>query len=174
MMVHTYFKEDDKYKVKMFLNMKAMFVDPIKAMEDIIEEYEKENNCSLGSDRETKILNLPESYLEEKEIRVFEQELDKEDVEEVNYSLHLQASLLKWGLLFSTLFVTTEVAKQFTRWWDTQTTSDHTIPKASWASYLPVDRLKVLHRKPIPCDNSILLSNGQSRWRYKILVFKVR
>lgn len=59
----------------------------------------------------------------------------------VNYSLHLQASLLKWGLLFSTLFVTTEVAKQFTRWWDTQTTSDHTIPKASWASYLPVDRL---------------------------------
>ena len=83
MMVHTYFKEDDKYKVKMFLNMKAMFVDPIKAMEDIIEEYEKENNCSLGSDRETKILNLPESYLEEKEIRVFEQELDKEDVEEI-------------------------------------------------------------------------------------------
>ena len=74
----------------------------------------------------------------------------------MNYSLHLQASLLKWGLLFSTPFVTTEVAKQFTRWWDTQTTSDHTIPKASWASYLPVDRLKVLHRKPIPCDNSIL------------------
>ena len=66
MMVHTYFKEDDKYKVKMFLNMKAMFVDPIKAMEDIIEEYEKENNCSLGSDRKTKILNLLESYLEKK------------------------------------------------------------------------------------------------------------
>lgn len=86
MMVHTYFKEDDKYKVKMFLNMKAMFVDPIKAMEDIIEEYERENSCSLGDDRETKILNLPESYLEEKEIRVFEQELDKEDVEEIkNY-----------------------------------------------------------------------------------------
>lgn len=83
MMVHTYFKEDDKYKVKMFLNMKAMFTDPIKAIEDVIEEYERENNCSLGDDRETKILNLPESYLEEKEIRVFEQELDKEDVEEI-------------------------------------------------------------------------------------------
>ena len=92
----------------------------------------------------------------------------------VNYSLHLQASLLKWGLFFSTPFVTTEVAKQFTRWWDTQTTSDHTIPKASWASYLPVDRLKVLRRKRVSCDNSILLSNGQSRWRYEILVFKVR
>ena len=65
MMVHTYFKEDDKYKVKM-LNMKAMFVNLIKAMEDIIEEYEKENNCSLGSDRKTKILNLLEWYLEKK------------------------------------------------------------------------------------------------------------
>lgn len=83
MLVHTYFKQDDKYKVKMFLNMKAIFQEPIKAMEDIIEEYEKENNCSLGDNRELKILNLPESYLEEKEIRVFEQELDKEDVEEI-------------------------------------------------------------------------------------------
>lgn len=87
MLVHTYFKEKGVYKVKMFLNIKAMFKDPIKAMEDIIEEYEKENNCLLGDNRELKLLRLPNSYLEEKEIRVYEEILDDEEfIEELKKS----------------------------------------------------------------------------------------
>ena len=61
MLVHTYFKEKGVYKIKMFLNIKAMFKDPVKIMEDIIEEYEKENNCSLGDSRELKLLNITSS-----------------------------------------------------------------------------------------------------------------
>lgn len=79
MLVHTYFKEKGVYKIKMFLNIKTMFKDPVKIMEDIIEEYEKENNCSLGDNRELKLLRLPDSYLEEKEIRVYEEVLDDEE-----------------------------------------------------------------------------------------------
>ena len=83
MVVHVYYKEDNKYKVRMFLNMNAMFKDPISEMENVIEEYEKENNCSLGDNREIKILSIPESYLEQKNIRVFEQYLDDEAVEDI-------------------------------------------------------------------------------------------
>lgn len=76
MMVHTYFKQGNKYKVRMFLNMKALFDDPVRLLEEVIEEYEINNNCNLGENREIKVLNLPKEYLESKNIQVFEQELD--------------------------------------------------------------------------------------------------
>lgn len=87
MLVHTYFKKKDAYKVKMFLNMKAVFKDPVKCMETIMSEYEVENNCSLGDNRDLKLLRLPNSYLEEKGIRVYEEELkDEEFIDELKKS----------------------------------------------------------------------------------------
>lgn len=87
MLVHTFFKEKDVYKVRMFLNTKAMFKDPVKIMEDIIFKYEKENNCSLGDNRELKLLNLPDLYLKENEIIVHEEILNDEDfIEELKKS----------------------------------------------------------------------------------------
>ena len=87
MMVHVYFKQNDKYKVRMFLNSKALFEDPIKLMEDIIEKYEISNRCCLGDNRELKVLNLSEEYLNENGVQVFEQELtDLEFIEDLKKS----------------------------------------------------------------------------------------
>ena len=87
MMVHVYFKQSDKYKVRMFLNSKALFEDPIKLMEDIIEKYEISNRCCLGDNRELKVLNLSEEYLNENGVQVFEQELtDLEFIEDLKKS----------------------------------------------------------------------------------------
>ena len=87
MMVHVYFKQSDKYKVRIFLNSKALFEDPIKLMEDIIKKYEISNRCCLGDSRELKVLNLSEEYLNENGVQVFEQELtDLEFIEDLKKS----------------------------------------------------------------------------------------
>lgn len=87
MLVHTFFKEKGEYKVKIFLNTNAMFKDPIKSMENLIDEYEKINDCNLGDNREIKLLKIPTSYLEEKGIKIFEEKItDLNQIEEIKSS----------------------------------------------------------------------------------------
>lgn len=83
-MVHTFFKENGEYKVRLFFCTEGIFNDPIKVMEGLVDEYEKENNCSLGESREIKLLRLPQEFLERKNVTVFENKLNIEDVEEIS------------------------------------------------------------------------------------------
>lgn len=83
-MVHTFFKENGEYKARVFFCMEGMFNDPIEVIEGLVNEYEKENNCSLGDNREIKLLNLPQEFLKEKKVTVFESKLRSEDVEEIS------------------------------------------------------------------------------------------
>ena len=83
-MVHIFLKENGEYKVRLFFCTEGIFNDPIKIMEELIEEYEKENSCSLGDNREIKLLKLPQKFLEEKKVTVFENKLNPKDVEEIS------------------------------------------------------------------------------------------
>lgn len=76
MIMHTYFKQNDIYKVRMFLNLKSILNNLKKEIDNIINQYELENNCSLGETKELKILNIPKAYLEKRNIQVFEKELN--------------------------------------------------------------------------------------------------
>ena len=76
MVMHTYFKQNNQYKVRMFLNLKSMLNNLKKEIDKIIDEYELENSCSLGDNREIKILNIPKAYLEKRNIQVFEKDLN--------------------------------------------------------------------------------------------------
>ena len=87
MMVHVFFKQNEKYKVRVFWNTKFLYEDPIKFMENIIENYESINKCYLGDNRELKVLNLPIEYLSENEVKVSEEELtDLEFIEDLKKS----------------------------------------------------------------------------------------
>lgn len=76
MIMHTYFKQNDVYKVRMFMNLKSILNNLKKEIDNIINQYELENNCSLGETKELKILNIPKAYLEKRNIQVFEKELN--------------------------------------------------------------------------------------------------
>lgn len=76
MIMHTYFKQNDIYKVRMFINLKSILNNLKKEIDNIINQYELENNCSLGETKELKILNIPKAYLEKRNIQVFEKELN--------------------------------------------------------------------------------------------------
>ena len=76
MIMHTYFKQNDIYKVRMFMNLKSILNNLKKEIDNIINQYELENNCSLGETKELKILNIPKAYLEKRNIQVFEKELN--------------------------------------------------------------------------------------------------
>lgn len=76
MIMHTYFKQNDVYKVRMFMNLKSILSNLKKEIDSIIKQYEIENNCSLGETKELKILNIPKAYLEKRNIQVFEKELN--------------------------------------------------------------------------------------------------
>lgn len=76
MIMHTYFKQNNIYKVRMLLNLKSILNNFKKEIDNIINQYELENNCSLGETKELKILNIPKAYLEKRNIQVLEKELN--------------------------------------------------------------------------------------------------
>ena len=81
-MVHVFFKENGVYKMRGFLNAKALFSDPIKCMEDIIAKYESKNG-DLTGDLDEKAIKIPVKYLEENNYTVFEKDLTEDEVNSI-------------------------------------------------------------------------------------------
>ena len=76
MVIHTYFKQNNKYKVRMFLNLKSILNNLKLELDNIINQWELENNCSLGDSTEIKLLNIPKAYLEKRNIQVLEKDIN--------------------------------------------------------------------------------------------------
>ena len=76
MVIHTYFKQNNKYKVRMFLNLKSILNNLKLELDNIINQWELENNCSLGDSKEIKLLNIPKAYLEKRNIQVLEKDIN--------------------------------------------------------------------------------------------------
>lgn len=81
-MIHVFFKENGVYKMRVFLNAKALFSDPIKYMEEVIVKYEAENGELIG-DLDEKAVKIPVKYLEENNYTVFEKDLTKDEVNDI-------------------------------------------------------------------------------------------
>ena len=76
MVIHTYFKQNNRYKVRVLLNLKSMLNNFKNEIDNIINQYELEYNCSLGDNEDIKMLNIPKTYLEKRNIQVLEKELN--------------------------------------------------------------------------------------------------